>query len=93
MLTNGAQQQGSRHFKQTKFPDLPLMNFQHSRIIISSYFPFETIFDALAESSSCSEHGEIKDSSMYTGTFYNTGVNGFPSLIQHSFAHHVPLRT
>ena len=37
------------------------MNFQNSRIIISIYFPFETIFP-IADDSSHSEHGETKDS-------------------------------
>ena len=56
--------QGSQHFTKTKLhiPDISLMNFQNSRITISTYFRFDTIFDAIAENSSCSEHGEIKDS-------------------------------
>ena len=32
-----------------KFPDFPPMNFQNSRIIILTYFQFETIVDAIEE--------------------------------------------
>ena len=42
-----------------------MMNFQNSRIIISTYFRIETIFDAIAENSSCSEHGQPKDAGMF----------------------------
>ena len=41
------------------------MNFQNSRMIISTCFLFETIFDAIVENSSYSEHGETKDTSKY----------------------------
>ena len=41
------------------------MNFKNSRIIISTYFQFETNFDAITENSSCSEHGDTKYTSMY----------------------------
>ena len=37
------------------------MIFPNSRIIISSYFQIETIFDAIAENSSYSERGDTKD--------------------------------
>ena len=40
-----------------------MMNFQNSRKINSTNFQFETVFGAIAESSSCSEHGETKDTS------------------------------
>ena len=56
---------GSQHFKQTKFPDISQVNFQNARIIISTYFPFETIVDAIAENISCSEHGEATDTGMH----------------------------
>ena len=48
-----------------KFPDISLTNCQNSRIIISTYFQFETIFDAIVANSSYSEHGETKDTSRY----------------------------
>ena len=53
-------EQGSQHFKQIKFLDISPMNFQNSRITISIYFPFETIFP-IADNSSRSEHRETKD--------------------------------
>ena len=37
--------------------------FQNSRIIIPLFVQFEIIFDAIAENSGCSEHGETKDTS------------------------------
>ena len=40
--------------------------FKISRKIISTYFQFETIIDATAEKSSCSKHGETKNTSMYS---------------------------
>ena len=49
----------SQYFMRTKYPDFSLM-FQNSRIIISTHFQFETIFDAIAENSSCGEHSETK---------------------------------
>ena len=55
-----------------KFPD-ECSKFQE---IILTCFMFETIFDVIAENSSCSEHGETKDTStycMYT-SMYNTGM-------------------
>ena len=48
---------GSQHFNKTKFPDFSLTNVQNYRIIILTYFQFETIFDAIAEKSSCNEQG------------------------------------
>ena len=35
-----------------------MMNFQNSGIVILTYFHFETIFDAIADDSSSSEHCE-----------------------------------
>ena len=52
---------GSEHFKQTKFPGFTWTNFQNSGIIISTYFPFETILEASAENGSGSVHGETKN--------------------------------
>ena len=70
-----------------------LMNFTKiPRIIFSTYFQFETIFDAIGENSSCSEHGQTKDTSMYcmyTSMYYNTVV--LP--LQPSFSHHMPVST
>ena len=48
--------QGPQHFKQTKIPDispnLSMMNFQNSRIIILTYLQFDTICHAIAENHS-----------------------------------------
>ena len=81
--------QAYQHFKQTKF----LMNFQNSRINILTHFQFETIFNAIAENSSCSEEGETKATSMYcmyTVTLAHAIIeacnHGFP--LQPSFPHH-----
>ena len=62
--------QGSQHFKQTQFTDISrifswIFFPQNSRIIILTYFQFQTIFDAIAENSSCYEHGETNDTSKY----------------------------
>ena len=43
--------------RQNTIDQYSLMNLQHSRIMIFSYFQFETTFDDIAENSSCSEHG------------------------------------
>ena len=45
------------------FSDFTLI--QISRIINLTCFNFETIFDAIADNSSCSEQGETIDTSMY----------------------------
>ena len=60
------------------------MNFYNSRIIILTYFQIETIFDDIAENSSCCECGETKESvyCMYTSIYiiirHCPGVGAFP---------------
>ena len=58
------------------------MNFQNSRIIVSTYSRIETIYDAITKNSSWSQQGENKHTGtycMYTGMYYTRAYNGLPS--------------